>query len=45
MMSPLLHCASTINVYRLVHGLQIDLDESIGHVQPKNQVKMKALWV
>jgi hypothetical protein len=22
----------------LVHGLQIDLDESIGHVEPKNGV-------
>jgi hypothetical protein len=27
----------------LVHGLQIDLDESVGHVKPKHRVNMKAL--
>jgi hypothetical protein len=27
----------------LVHGLQIDLNESIGHIEPKKWVIMKAL--
>jgi hypothetical protein len=30
-------------LYRLVHGLQIDLDESIGHVEPNNLVNMKGI--